>query len=263
MYKCRKYKLQRIAVTIAAILWIVTAVRSFMERSIYAVNNTGSDIVSIFSENVDNNVQSDISVDTELSDNYLSEQAMCLILEKMASEIGINRYNIQYSGNNSYENVYNNRYISRECVLTQDSLYGTVVMGIKATDEDKNYISIHIKLGKGVTSITAYKAKLEKICNIYGIDSNVNVCITGQCDGDKSIEERNQITGNILSQLGAKEAEASRTKDLYTIYAYDKDTDGYMYIGKKKTNINISMNYDETTDKTNIYLATPINRGDY
>ena len=49
MYKCRKYKLQRIAVTIAAILWIVTAVRSFMERSIYAVNNTGSDIVSIFS----------------------------------------------------------------------------------------------------------------------------------------------------------------------------------------------------------------------
>ena len=45
MYKCRKYKLQRIAVTIAAILWIVTAVRSFMERSIYAVNNTGSDIV--------------------------------------------------------------------------------------------------------------------------------------------------------------------------------------------------------------------------
>lgn len=91
MYKCRKYKLQRIAVTIAAILWIVTAVRSFMERSIYAVNNTGSDIVSIFSENVDNNVQSDISVDTELSDNYLSEQAMCLILEKMASEIGINR----------------------------------------------------------------------------------------------------------------------------------------------------------------------------
>ena len=38
--------------------------------------NTGSDIVSIFSENVDNNVQSDISVDTELSDNYLSEQAM-------------------------------------------------------------------------------------------------------------------------------------------------------------------------------------------
>ena len=83
MYKCRKYKLQRIAVTIAAILWIVTAVRSFMGRSIYAVNNTGSDIVSIFSENVDNNVQSDISVDTELSDNYLSEQAMCLILEKM------------------------------------------------------------------------------------------------------------------------------------------------------------------------------------
>lgn len=75
MYKCRKYKLQRIAVTIAAILWIVTAVRSFMERSIYAVNNTGSDIVSIFSENVDNNVQSDISVDTELSDNtYLSRQ---------------------------------------------------------------------------------------------------------------------------------------------------------------------------------------------
>ena len=34
--------------------------------------------------------KSDISVDTELSDNYLSEQAMCLILEKMASEIGIN-----------------------------------------------------------------------------------------------------------------------------------------------------------------------------
>ena len=84
-------------------------------------------------------------------------------------------------------------------------------MGIKATDEDKNYISIHIKLGKGVTSTAAYKAKLEKICNIYGIDSNVNVCITGQCDGDKSIEERDQITGNILSQLGAKEAAELRT----------------------------------------------------
>ena len=95
---------------------------------------------------------------------YLSRQ--CALYLRNASEIGINRYNIQYSGNNSNENVYNNRYISRECVLTQDSLYGTVVMGIKATDEDKNYISIHIKLGKGVTSTTAYKAKLEKICNI-------------------------------------------------------------------------------------------------
>lgn len=47
-------------------------------------------------------------------------------------------------------------------------------MGIKATDEDKNYVSIHIKLGKGVTSTTAYKAKLEK----YAIYTELIVMLT-------------------------------------------------------------------------------------
>lgn len=40
------------------------------------------------------------------------------------------------------------------------------------------------------------------------------------------------------------------------VYAYDRSEKDYVMLGKKKINVNISMEYDETEDKTLVYMAS-------
>lgn len=241
-----KYSLERMAIIIAIILWIFTALRVISNGITKEVSaNDKKDMVSIFYENVQSDIYSKINVYGVITESYLSEDAKQLILENIANEIGINRYDIYFIEEKN------------ECLLKQESVYGNVELGI-ITSNDKNYLVINLKLDKGVESSLQYKNIVADICKEYGIDSGVNMCLTGKKAGKISLEERNQIASDILAQLGAKTLQSRKTMDLFTIYAWDKNEENYIKLGKDKVNINVSMHYDEESDTTWIYLATPV-----
>ena len=47
------------------------------------------------------------------------------------------------------------------------------------------------------------------------------------------------------------------------VNAYTKDVKDSISLGKKKINVNITMNYDEIRNMTDITLSTPVYSGDF
>ena len=58
--------------------------------------------------------------------------------------------------------------------------------------------------------------------------------------------------------VSPKEIQSRKTMDMFVVYAYDRSEKDYVMLGKKKININISMEYDETEDKTLVYMSSPV-----
>ena len=99
---------------------------------------------------------------------------------------------------------------------------------------------------------------METVCEEYGIDCVVNVCLKGAVDGRIDITDRKNLCNELLKQLKAKEIQSRKTMDMFVVYAYDRSEKDYVMLGKKKINVNISMEYDEAEDKTIVYMASPV-----
>lgn len=244
----KKYGFQRISIILAIILWLFTAVRILSPGIVREVSaDSRKDMVSIFCNSVYRDVSSEITAYGVLTESYLSEDAKKMLLTDIAEDIGLNAYKII-----KHENEESDSY-----ALTQDSVYGNVNIRILLS-QSKYYLAIDIKLDKGIEGTAQYKKIVETVCDKYGIDCSVNVCLKGAVDGEIDINDRKSLCNELLKQLKAKEIQSRKTMDMFTVYAYDRSEKEYVMLGRKKVNVNISMDYDETQDKTIIYLAVPI-----
>ncbi len=242
------YIFQRISVMLAIVLWLFTAVRMLSVNIASEVSaGTKKDIVSIFCDNVYRDISSEITAYGVLTDSYLSDDARQMLLSDMAEDIGLNTYRIE-KGRDDKSSIYS---------LVQNSVYGDVELKIIYSQE-KYYLVIDIRLDKGIESTMQYRNIVEDICDRYGVKCSVNVCFSGAVDGDIGIESRKYISSRMLSQIAAKEVQSRKTMDMFTVYAYDKNEKSYIMLGKKKVNINITMEYDENRDETKVYLAIPV-----
>lgn len=253
--KSGNYRFQRIAMIIACILWIYTAGR-LIGTNISKDNTVeSSNMVNAFCENVYNNVTAKITLRGKIADGYLSESARKLILCDMAQTIGINDYD--YGNSTDGKKYYT--------IIRKNSVNGYVEMSVISDDEstNENYAVIVVELKNGIGSTEYYRSLVEEIGKRYSIDEDVNICLYGDVYGKLDIWEMNNISDKLLKEIKAKKITEKTDNDIYTIYAYDKDIDNYISLGKNKVNVNISMNYNEKNNTTTIYMATPINNEDY
>ena len=249
-----KLKWQRLVVTIAIVLWIISALR-IVNESISNKDDKG--MIATFSENVSSTNSVDIQVFGQI--NSLSrvdsgnvsilESAKRAILIDAAKRLAINRYEIKTDE-------------SGKMALSQDSANGKVRISL-FEKEESFYLSLIVSLEKGFECVDSYRSIVSEIAKDNGIDSMVSVNVSGMAKGNISTSEKNAMTRNILSGLKAKEISANKNTDVYTVYAYSKSMDDYIQVGKNKINVNITMNYDEKNDITHINMSTPIYNGDY
>ena len=85
----------------------------------------------------------------------------------------------------------------------------------------------------------------------------------GSAIGDMSDKDRDNLADRMLKMLGAKTVTSGKVQDSYMVYAYTKDVKDSISLGKKKINVNITMNYDEIRNMTDITLSTPVYSGDF
>lgn len=72
------------------------------------------------------------------------------------------------------------------------------------------------------------------------------------------MEQKDQITEEILNCFGAHTVSKQKTDDLYTVYGYTGGINDYMMQGNQAVNLNIAMTYNEIKDKTKVYVAIPV-----
>ena len=266
----KRYVFQKCILGIVAILWLITAgnmlwgisgygFMNYISTNASNVNYSDKKIISAFEGTFDDmsfkKVQGSVSVYGRYCDVALTDMAKRIILEQIAEEIGINRYSIA-------DTIEDENSVK---TLSQASKNGDVIcklVTVNAKDVSQ-YIYIGITLSDTIEAIFTYENIVNEILNDLNIEAQVTVNLKGVIDGALSMEQKDVITNTIMEKTGAYVVAEKRNEDMYTVYGYDDSIKNYILSVKDKINVNISMNYNEKTDETNVYYSTPINNQDY
>ena len=127
-----------------------------------------------------------------------------------------------------------------------------------------NYVMVRMEVYDHVESIMNYKKLLQKAFDQLEITGESSyVQFTGKYPGQLTLDSKNEITEQMIASLGGHVTYENRADDLYTVYAYSGGLSDYISVGKSKVNIQVAMSYNELTNETMVYLATPIMNGSY
>lgn len=246
----------RVIITTALVLWGMAAINLCV--STWKTYTNKEDVVNAFTDVIYSELTADISANGYYGNMELSETAKYIILEEIADRIGINRYNIVSDEDGS-------------TILSQTSVNGNVVLKLITVCQtvagqsvgEKQYLCMDIKLNQTIGAADTYRNILEEVIKDYGMDTNVNVNLSGSVSGRMNLLDMQGMKETLMGEIGGSVKAEKNTEDIYTVYGYDKDIEHYITMGKEKVNVNITMAYDEIHDRTMISLATPINNQDY
>lgn len=239
--------MKKIGIVLATILWIGTAVKyitvSFLKDA---------DVLSAF-QTLE---YSSVNAKVVAYGNYeaiLDEGGKQVFVKNIVSELGImSPYEIETAYDGKKSCIY--------CVKDSDN--GNVKVEL-VNAENKNYLGISLDLKHNLQYVYDYEELIKDIFESEGIEGRVNIYLEGRVEGALNYDERNYITNSLLKSLNAKVVSENKDSDIYTIYAYTDIIPEYVKSVGRKININLSAEYDEISNETVIYLATPINNLDY
>lgn len=250
-----KHAFHKVAIICALVLWIITAVRVVINE----YKNAGKEeIITAFNSDAYTDMEAVIGVYGKYGNINITDNAKKLILEDIAREIGVEKYVI----NDSKDGKTSKKILSKSSV-NGDVECQFVTVGEIPEAECNQYISIQVTLFDSVEAAFAYEKVLDKIVKKLDMDCDVTVNLKGEIPGKLTDGMKDILADTMIGDINADIVTQNRDAQLYTVYAYDKDIDGFIKLGKDKVNVNLSIAYDEIDNVTCVYLATPINNMDY
>lgn len=256
MKKNHKFKM---TLYIIAVLWV-----AFLAQvAVHLLIQDDGRITEAFANTNSNIVESKVEVAADYGSRYLNNEDKEKLIKYIATSIGLNTdYEIiQKKGSKSVEYKAEKKSRNGEASVELISIE-------KETDHDtreiKHYILVNVGIYENSNSIINYKEIIEDAMEELDVlDYQSIVRFNGVYNGELTLEEKTEITNELLQNLEAKVISESREDDLFIIYGYTGLIKEYIITNGNKININVVITYDEQTDKTNIYLASPILNEDY
>lgn len=252
----KRYIRQKAIVVAALILWGFASVNLCINswNQLTAKEN----VVSAFRDVVYSDLSASITANGYMGEMPLTESAKYIILEEIAERIGIDRYDLtsDEQGCTILHQASVNGDVAAKIITVQEEAQGEMI-------SQNQYLCITIELNHTIQSADHYREIIENIMEDYQIDTNVTVYLSGSVQGKMTFEECRDLKNTLINEIGGTVRIEKYIDDIYTVYAYDKSIESYITMGKDKININVTMTYDEVNDRTQIYLATPINNQDY
>lgn len=112
--------------------------------------------------------------------------------------------------------------------------------------------------------ILAYRDMLQKAFEgLKAVQVETTMQLLGAYEGQLALSEWDRITDAMVEGLDGRVIYENRDTQLYTIYAYTKQLPEYIRVENRKINMQVAMRYEEDNDRTVVYLATPLIRGDW
>lgn len=245
-------------ITAAGVVFIIFSV-CFIFRSNYGAEET---IVSAFTQADFVDMESSVETVADYGNTYLNDKDKKEFMNNLAEQIGLKGdfdYNVQR--NTKGETVTISKTAkSASTVIKFISIENEVEENVIELEQ---YIIVNIKFNNGIEHVNSYKTLLENIFKEKGLEAKTTLSLTGSYSGRLQEEEKDEIVGGLLGKINAKTVTNEKTEDIYNIYAYSNLIDGYITVEKKKVNVNIAVNYDETNNLTNVLLSSPIINVDY
>lgn len=251
-------KKAKMTIYIIGVLWIAVIMQVVVNNRFRPQGNILDAFVSTNSE-----VSSfELQMTADYGTGYLSEADMNDLIVHIAGKIGLQ----------VDEDIVINRAKNSEAYYKKSSKNAETLIKVLSVQEEnstgiteiKHYLLVHLKIYKDLDSILSYRKLLENVfesLNTTNIETTMQ--LTANYNGKLSLSEMNTIADGMIENLQGKVAYANRQENLFTVYAYSGLLDEYVTSVGTKINIHVAINYDETTDSTNVYLGTPVINGGY
>lgn len=202
-------------------------------------------------------VESTVLFEEEYIGEYLSRENAKEVLKKLAKQMGISEdYHIEEEKKDSFGNV-------KLVKLGKNADTVLEIMTYENSNKDnelwtKQYLKVSLKVHNNVKQALMWKERLESLLKEYMDNPNGKIEIEGEYTGDLTVDGKNDITDRLMENTKTREIISQKGDDMYIIYGLSDIIDVYREIDGAKINLCISMDYDETTDRTLLTLSSPI-----
>lgn len=132
-----------------------------------------------------------------------------------------------------------------------------------STETDGEYPHFEYRNNDDIEQLLQYKTKAERALRMQGLACETNITLKGSKPGKMTLSEKREVTDRLFQSLHAKEVEAVREEELYTVYGYSSLFDESVSYGENEINLNLVFSYDEEKEETIFYLAVPYVQMDY
>lgn len=183
------------------------------------------------------------------------------LLVRFAKNIGIRE---EFEFGASWDAGRDTVYLYKEGAFSEIKLSVTT---IEADEDGKKtyaqYILCNLSIKDSPESVCHYAGVITDEFDRLGLDEEVTATLVSCYDGEFDEDKCNNLTDEILKDLGAKVIVENRSKELFSVYAYAAGMAEGIVVGSDEINLNIAINYNEATKQTRVYLAAPIIEKEY
>ncbi len=251
----RAFSLKRTKVTlyIVAVLWLSVVTQLVMNNILFEDFEIAEAFVKANTEDVECNLE----IVAQHHMEFLTESDKKDIIRHLANSIGL-KMDSDITINQENQHI---EYIYHKQAKKADTMIKVVSLEEEEDKEVKmkHFIIVRLNINESINSVEKYRKLIEKSLDGLGIENRqVNVVYKGFAMGSMSREDKEDMARLLVKELQGEEAFHYEQGEDYTVYAYTGLIDEYIETVGYKVNIQIAMIYDEQTERTEIYLASPI-----
>ena len=256
----RIFSSKRIKITlyITAVLWLSVITQILVNRFFFRNFQFAEAFVKTSTEDV----ECSLEIVAQHNNDFLSEADKKDIFRYIADVIGLKiDKDIEIKKDKDRtEYVYQKQAKKAVTSLKIVSMEQEVDSAIKL----KHYIIVRLRIKDSIQSLEKYRKLLDDAFEKLGIkQKQVTVQYEGYITKQMTKENKEETARQLVKELQGEIAFDYWQNDTYTVYAYTGLIDEYIESAGCKINIQIAMTYDTQTEKTKIYLASPIINQDW
>jgi hypothetical protein len=246
-------KKTKLTLYMVAVLWLAVGTQMVVNK----VFREDVKITEAFVKTNAEEMQSSIEIVAEYHKDFLSEIDKKTLIKKIADAIGLkvdDDISVKTEDNRTEYSFY-----KHAKQATSEIKVVSLEQEKDSVKEMKHYLIVRLNILQSIRSIDKYKNILENTMTKLGVENQqITMSFEGNQEGNITSKEKNQIATQLVKELQGEVAMEYDEGDLYTVYAYTGLIHEYIETVGCKINIQISITYNELTNKTRITLATPI-----
>ena len=244
----------RLLLALCALLLIGMVTKYATDRIFYQER----DITDAFVVTDSGCLESRMQITVDYGTAFLTEHDKQALIGYLANSLGIRMEGAADYQENEVSQVYTYHKEAKQASTTIKAI-------TLRQDTSRTYLYTELVIQNDVNfDILSYRdILLGALEDLQVVQAETTMQFLGAYDGDLPLERWNKIANSMIKELGGKIIYENRDKELYTIYAYSSQLPEYVSVDRNKINIQVAMRYEQDSDRTVVYLATPLLRGDW
>lgn len=210
-------------------------------------------IIDVLSRGETSLIEGQITTYGLFIEEELDEQTKETMLKNLAQGMGISSdFTIEKKESEGVQRV----------VLTYEGEKEAMNIQVITVDE-KQYLSIGMKLQENLENLMPYKKRMEAIMEKLGMDTSTQISLRGTQDELLTEEEMWKQTREVFQSLGAKQVKEVKGEDWYSYYGYGVELGEFRVEDEEKINLNVTYTLDEVNGRTLIQIGLPVVNASY